>query len=107
MVDIGITKFWISGPKSRSVNNSLQRPDFGPLNKFRGLTRESIYVDFCLSTAQFIKIWVAHISAGFSKTRARSADMEVVLRQARLQTWKHLPKIKDRTAKLRIVSSFV
>jgi hypothetical protein len=28
IVDMGITKFWIWGPKSRSVNNSLQRPFF-------------------------------------------------------------------------------
>ena len=31
MVDMGITKFGISGPKSRSVNNSSQRSDFGLL----------------------------------------------------------------------------
>jgi hypothetical protein len=29
IVDMGITKFWISGPKSRSVNNFSQRSDFG------------------------------------------------------------------------------
>ena len=31
MVDMGITRFGISGPKSRSVNNSSQRSDFGLL----------------------------------------------------------------------------
>jgi hypothetical protein len=34
IVDIGITKFWIWGPKSRSVNNSSQRSDFGLLDLF-------------------------------------------------------------------------
>jgi hypothetical protein len=29
MVDMGITRFWISGPKSRSVNIFSQRSDFG------------------------------------------------------------------------------
>jgi hypothetical protein len=29
MVDMGITRFWIWGPKSRSVNNSSPRSDFG------------------------------------------------------------------------------
>jgi hypothetical protein len=29
MVDMVITRIWFSGRKSRSVNNSLQRPVFG------------------------------------------------------------------------------
>jgi hypothetical protein len=34
MVDMGITRFGISGPESRSVNNSAQRSDFGLLDLF-------------------------------------------------------------------------
>ena len=36
MVDMGITRFWILGPKSRSVNNSSQRSDFGLLGLIFG-----------------------------------------------------------------------
>ena len=34
IVGTGITKFWIWSPKSRSVNNSSQRSDFGLLDLF-------------------------------------------------------------------------
>ena len=34
MVDMGITRFWISGRKSRSVNICSQQSDFGLLDLF-------------------------------------------------------------------------
>jgi hypothetical protein len=38
MVDMSIIRFWIYGRKSRSVNNSSQRSDFGT---YLGLLRQS------------------------------------------------------------------
>jgi hypothetical protein len=47
---MGITIFWISGPKSRSVNNSSQRSDFGLL----GLILDSVFIE-CRNMCQKLK----------------------------------------------------
>ena len=55
MVDMGITKFWICAPKSRSVNNSLQRPNFGVLNKFHEPSNTIIIYPQQVSSSSIIK----------------------------------------------------